>query len=63
MRFITGDQNGLIKSIDLNLEELDMNGNGVSSSSLTQDAVNPARSIQQMHLNKETNKVGFVLIR
>ncbi|TIA89245.1 hypothetical protein E3P99_02158 [Wallemia hederae] len=57
MRFITGDQNGLIKSIRLNLEELDMNGNGVSSSSLTQDAVNPARSIQQMHLNRETNKL------
>lgn len=60
MRFITGDHNGLIKSLRLDLNGADMNGNGVSTSSLTQDAVDPSRSIQKMHYSRDTKQVGLV---
>lgn len=60
MRFLSGDQNGLIKSIKINLNDVDENGAGVSTSTITQDDIDPARSVQKMEYNRETNKVGLI---
>ncbi|TIB83185.1 hypothetical protein E3Q06_03016 [Wallemia mellicola] len=58
MRFLSGDQNGLIKSIKINLNDVDVNGAGVSTSTITQDDIDPTRSVQKMEYNRETNKLS-----
>ena len=62
MRFLSGDQNGLIKSIKINLNDVDINGAGVSTSTISQDDIDPTRSVQKMEYNKETNKVRTIRI-